>query len=427
MDLHEIYLAGGCFWGTEAYLQKLPGVIDTEVGYANGSTPHPTYEQVCAGVTGHAECVRVAFNAEVVSLPLLLEAFFRTIDPTSLNRQGNDCGEQYRTGIYWSDPFDAPAVANALYDLERRCPKPVVVEAGPLHEFWPAERYHQDYLERNPGGYCHANLADADAFIAEHEAAFGEGRRRRHGHRDPLRCGAPASGDAAAEPPAPAEPAPAAGAGHTGLTPLPVPAAAAGAGAPGDDAAFAGAPAATVRSRGGSPVRDSPALGALTDPADLDAAIAARPYARPTRVQLRGMLTPLEYAITQNGATERPFSHPLDEVFEPGIYVDVVTGEPLFSSSDKFDAGCGWPAFSHPIAPSVVTEHEDVSQSWMSRTEVRSRVGESHLGHVFTDGPLESGGLRYCINGAALRFVPYAEMDAAGYGYLKPTVRERAA
>lgn len=391
MDLHEIYLAGGCFWGTEAYLRKLPGVIETEVGYANGTAPHPTYEQVCSGATGHAECVRVTFNADVISLPLLLDAFFRTIDPTSLNRQGNDCGEQYRTGVYWTDAFDGPAVANALYALEQRCPKPVVVEAEPLRGFWPAERYHQDYLERNPGGYCHVNLADADAFIAEHAADFGPDRRR---HARPHPTADPTSDDAAPHAAAGA-PAPA----HTPDTSgnaIPVP----------DDADAAGSTA--------------PA------PADLDAAIAAQGYTRPSRVQLRGMLTPLEYAITQNSATEQPFSHPLDEVFEPGIYVDVVTGEPLFSSSDKFDAGCGWPAFSRPIVPSVVTERLDTSQAWMPRTEVRSRIGESHLGHVFQDGPLETGGLRYCINGAALRFIPYAEMDAAGYGYLKPAVRERS-
>ncbi len=410
MDLHEIYLAGGCFWGTEAYLRRLPGVIETEVGYANGATPHPTYEQVCSGATGHAECVRVTFNAEVISLPLLLQAFFRTIDPTSLNRQGNDCGEQYRTGIYWTDPFDGPAVANALYDLGRSCPKPVVVEAEPLRGFWPAERYHQDYLERNPGGYCHVSLADADAFVAEHEAQFGASRRRRRPRGGTPRttadaASAPGDPDASRTPRDPDAPnAPASSTSHVS-------------GDPDTSRTSAVSPApgtlATI------PTSLSPDSAA----ASLDAAIAAHGYAKPGRVQLRGMLTPLEYAITQDRATEQPFSHPLDEVFEPGVYVDVVTGEPLFSSADKFDAGCGWPSFSRPIAPSVVTEHDDASQSWMPRTEVRSRIGQSHLGHVFEDGLIEAGGLRYCINGAALRFIPYDEMDAAGYGYLKPAVR----
>lgn len=176
MDLREVYLAGGCFWGTEAYLRKLPGVVETEVGYANGRTDRPTYEQVCSGATGHAECVRVTFDADVIPLPLLLQAFFRTIDPMSLNCQGNDRGEQYRTGIYWVDPFDGPAVANALHDLRPHCPRPVVVEAEPLRAFWPAERYHQDYLRHNPDGYCHVDLADADAFVAEHAAELGVGR-----------------------------------------------------------------------------------------------------------------------------------------------------------------------------------------------------------------------------------------------------------
>lgn len=391
MDLREIYLAGGCFWGTEAYVAKLPGVIETEVGYANGNTARPTYEQVCSGATGHAECVRVAFDADVISLPLLLKAFFRTIDPMSLNRQGNDRGEQYRTGVYWVDPFDGPAVANALYDLKRHCPRPVVVEAGPLHGFWPAERYHQGYLRRNPGGYCHVSLADADAFVAEHAAELGAGGRG---------AGAPEAGgehaarhrDASAEAPGPAT--------------ARVPADAAAPGAEPEPAARAMAPDA--------------------GPASLDDAIDAHGYARPDRARLRDELTPLEYAITQEGATERPFSHPLDRTFDPGIYVDVATGEPLFSSSDKFDSGCGWPAFSRPITPSAVTEHADDSLPRMPRTEVRSRIGKSHLGHVFPDGLLESGGLRYCVNGAALRFIPYAEMDAAGYGYLKGAVREQA-
>ena len=390
MDIHEIYLAGGCFWGTEAYLRKLPGVLATEVGYANGSTAHPTYEQVCTGVTGHAECVHVTYDADVLPLPLLLEAFFRTIDPTSLNRQGNDSGTQYRTGIYWVDPFDGPAVANALYQLSRGCSRPVVVEAEALQGFWPAERYHQGYLDHNPGGYCHVSLADADAFIAEHRTELAPSGSRAKATSRPEEDPAPAR-DARRD---------VDGAAWLG-TPLPRGV------APSWTDDLIPAPEPAYRAAGG-----------------LDDAIAAQGYAKPGRVQLRGMLTPLEYAITQNSATEQPFSHPFDTLFEPGVYVDVVTGEPLFSSSDKFDAGCGWPAFSRPIAPSVVTEQPDDSQAWMPRTEVRSRIGESHLGHVFDDGPRERGGLRYCINGAALRFIPYDQMDAEGYGYLKDAVRE---
>lgn len=125
-------------------------------------------------------------------------------------------------------------------------------------------------------------------------------------------------------------------------------------------------------------------------------------------------LTELQYKVTQENATERPFTGEYDDFYEKGIYVDIVSGEPLFSSSDKYDAGCGWPSFSRPISEAMVTEHEDTSLA-RTRTEVRSSEGDSHLGHVFNDGLEELGGLRYCINSAALKFIPLEEMEAAGY------------
>lgn len=128
---------------------------------------------------------------------------------------------------------------------------------------------------------------------------------------------------------------------------------------------------------------------------------------------LRQKLTKQQYAVTQKAATERPFSSELDDFYEPGIYVDIVSGEPLFSSQDKYDAGCGWPSFTKPIAK--LTEKRD-HRLLMERTEVRSKEADSHLGHVFTDGPQDRGGLRYCINGAALRFVPQSQLEAQGYG-----------
>lgn len=131
--------------------------------------------------------------------------------------------------------------------------------------------------------------------------------------------------------------------------------------------------------------------------------------------KLRQRLTPTQYAVTQDAATERPFTGRYDHFDQPGIYVDVVSREPLFSSLDKYDAGCGWPSFTKPIAKRVVKEKRDQSFG-MERTEVRSRQADSHLGHVFTDGPTDRGGLRYCINSAALQFIPVAELERAGYG-----------
>ena len=318
--LREIVLAGGCFWGVQAFLDRVPGVAETEVGYANGSTESPTYEQVCQGDTGHAEAVRVRYDVSRLPLEKLLTAFFSIIDPTSKNRQGADFGAQYRTGVYLTDPSaeEDRAAAERVFAVEaQKHEKPLKVELETLKSFYPAEEYHQKYLEKNRDGYCHVNF-DRLGDIPE-----------------------------GAEPP---------------------------------------------RERSG--------------------------YVRPSDSELRTKLTDLQYNVTQRSATEPPFSSPLDRHWEPGLYVDVVTGEPLFSSTDKFDSGCGWPAFSKPVDPEAVREREDTSHG-MVRTEVRSRAGDSHLGHVFDDGPRDRGGLRYCINGAALRFIPAADLEREGYGAYK--------
>ena len=145
----------------------------------------------------------------------------------------------------------------------------------------------------------------------------------------------------------------------------------------------------------------------------------SRRFAKKSKVALQRELTPLQYAVTQENATERPFDNEYDANFEEGIYVDVTTGEPLFFSTDKFESGCGWPAFSKPIDKALITEHNDFSL-FRARTEVRSKTGDAHLGHVFPDGPKELGGLRYCINSASLRFIPKADMQREGYeDYLK--------
>lgn len=139
---------------------------------------------------------------------------------------------------------------------------------------------------------------------------------------------------------------------------------------------------------------------------------------KPSEDELRKSLTDMEYAVTQENATERPFSGEYDDFYKDGIYVDVVSGKPLFSSKDKYDAGCGWPAFTRPIEKRVVKEKADFSHG-MHRVEIRSEEADSHLGHVFTDGPQEAGGLRYCINSAALKFIPVEKLEKEGYGEYK--------
>lgn len=300
-----IFLAGGCFWGVEKYVSLIPGVIDTETGYANGKTESPSYEQVCYDNTGHAETVKVIYDADMLPLRELLTRFFKVIDPVSVNRQGNDRGIQYRTGIYYIQESDGKEIRAALDDLQASCDRPVAVEMSPLQNYYPAEDYHQQYLDKNPGGYCHIPAA-----------AFGE---------------------------------------------------------------------------------------------------AKKPLKQESREELKQRLTDMQYRVTQENATEPPFHNEYYDEFRAGIYVDVVSGEPLFTSADKFESGCGWPSFSRPVDRTAVREAADTSHG-MYRIEVRSSGSDSHLGHVFDDGPADKGGFRYCINSAALRFIPKEQMKAEGYG-----------
>lgn len=308
----EIYLAGGCFWGTEHFLKLIEGVEATQVGYANGNIANPTYEQVCTGTTDFAETVKVQYDPTMVDLPFLIDLYFKTIDPTSVNRQGNDRGTQYRTGIYYTDSADLPLIKETVSRLASAYPRPLAVEIEALKNFYPAEDYHQDYLDKNPGGYCHI-----------HPELFEMARKAKM----------------------------------------------------------------TKKSA----------------------------YSKPDDATLRSQLTVEQYAVTQKNATEPAFRNDYWDEHRPGIYVDVTTGEPLFVSTDKFDSGCGWPSFSKPIDRKLVREKVDTTHG-MVRTEVRSTTGDAHLGHVFTDGPTDKGGLRYCINSASLRFIPKDKMQAEGYG-----------
>ena len=317
--MKEIYLAGGCFWGAERYLSLLPGVVKTEVGYANGKTENPTYRQVCDENTGHAETVKVTYEPAQISLTFLLERFYEVIDPTSLNKQGEDEGTQYRTGIYYTDPADELIITGSVILLGESLTEPVAIEILLLENYYSAEDHHQDYLAKNPAGYCHIRL---DMF----------------------------------------------------------------------DHAKASVDTVTVQRSA-------------------------------EKQKLQEALTPMQFEVTQNGATEPCFQNEYHAHFEPGIYVDITSGEPLFVSTDKFESGCGWPSFSKPISKAQLTELEDLSFG-RSRIEVRSQGSDAHLGHVFDDGPAELGGLRYCINSAALRFVHRDEMELAGYGHLLILVQE---
>ena len=153
--MKEIYLAGGCFWGMEHFLQFINGVEKTEVGYANSLKENPSYEEVCSGETHAAETVKVLYDPTVLPLKLLLETFFKAIDPTSVNKQGGDEGLQYRTGIYYTAIADATVIKEVVKEVGGHYTAPIATEVKPLENFYPAENYHQDYLDKNPTGYCH--------------------------------------------------------------------------------------------------------------------------------------------------------------------------------------------------------------------------------------------------------------------------------
>lgn len=313
--LQTIYLAGGCFWGIEAYISRIYGVKDVTVGYANGTGENPSYEDVVRGNRGFVETAEVKYDPERVQLTELLTDFFKVINPTSVNKQGNDVGINYRTGIYYVNDGDLPVINAVVAKEQTKYDKKIVTELMPLQNYYLAEEYHQDYLEKNPDGYCHVDLTILD-----------------------------------------------------------------------------------------EPIKVDPSL-----------------YSRPSDEVLKTKLTDIQYKVAVLEDTETAFSNEYWDNFAPGIYVDVATGEPLFSSRDKYDAGCGWPSFTKPIDPDVVTYDKDTSFN-MVRTEVRSRVGDIHLGHVFDDGPKESTGQRYCINSASIRFVPLENMQKEGYGYLRAAV-----
>ena len=308
-----IYLAGGCFWGLEAYMERIQGVTDAVSGYANGKGDTTNYQLLHA--TDHAETVKVTYDPNKISLDKLLQYYFRVIDPTSINKQGNDRGRQYRTGIYYQNEQDKAVIEAALKTLQSKYQEPIQIEVEPLKNYVEAEEYHQDYLKKNPNGYCHIDIKKAD---------------------EPL--------------------------------------------------------------------------------------IDDKKYPKPSDAELKQKLTALQYDVTQGKHTERSFSNEYWDNFAPGIYVDITTGEPLFSSKDKFESGCGWPSFTKPIAAEVAEYQKDNSFN-MTRIEVLSRSGHAHLGHVFDDGPRDKGGLRYCINSASIKFIPLDEMEKQGYGDLIPFVK----
>ncbi len=330
--------AGGCFWCMEAPFEKVDDVSSVTSGFTGGQKADPSYDEVSAGGTGHAEAIEIRYDPAKVSYQKLLDVFWQQIDPTDAGGQFADRGTQYRTAIFYHGEEQRAQAEASKAEIARSGPfagKTIatqIVAAGP---FYPAEEYHQDFYKKNHEQY--------------------ESYRRGSGR-----------------------------------------------------AAFLEKTWAAVKSQAVPPRR----------------AGGKEAYVKPSDEALKQKLTPEQYRVTQEDGTERAFANEYWNDKREGIYVDVVSGEPLFSSRDKFDSGTGWPSFTRPLVDKNVAEQG--GGSLYSGTEVRSKSGDSHLGHVFTDGP-KPAGLRYCINSAALRFIAKEDLEKEGYGEFLRLFEERAA
>ncbi|SLM30753.1 Peptide methionine sulfoxide reductase MsrA/MsrB (Includes: Peptide methionine sulfoxide reductase MsrA; Peptide methionine sulfoxide reductase MsrB) [Desulfamplus magnetovallimortis] len=350
--------AGGCFWCMETPFEKIDGVKNVVSGYTGGETSNPTYESVSSGHTGHAEAIQIKFDPERVSYKELVNLFWQQIDPTDAGGSFVDRGSQYRSAIFYHNENQrkiAEASRNLL-DASKIFTRPIATEIVEFKKFYDAEDYHQDYYKKNPIRYkFYRYRSGRDQFI---EKTWVK-----------------------------------------------------------SDDIFSISQDASSSNGSFSEQRDSSSTpSSRNNFYDLSGQSSEmESFKLPSDSELKKKLTPIQYEVTRNNGTEKAFQNEYWDNKKEGIYVDIVSGEALFSSRDKFDSGTGWPSFTRPIDKNSLVEKQEKGLFFGNVIEVRSRYADSHLGHLFEDGHLP-GGLRYCINSAALRFIPKENLASEGYG-----------
>jgi peptide methionine sulfoxide reductase msrA/msrB len=353
-----ITLAGGCFWCMEAYLQETPGVVDVVSGYAGGDQASATYLEVSTGSTEHRESVQVTYDPKRITTKEVLDVFWSHIDPTDAGGQFADRGPQYTTAIFYHTPEQQRVAEDSKRRLEKSglFTKPIVTMILPFTTFFKAEEYHQDYYKKAAAHYEAYKRASGRAGFVEDTWA-----------KDAAILFLSGGDTTSAEP----------------------------------EASATAVPQETMQR-----------TDTLLLPSEDGFVYTGRAYSAEEIATLQKKLDPLAYRVLAEDGTEQPFKNTYWDNHAEGLYVDAVTGKPLFSSVQKYESGTGWPSFWAAISPDVLTTKDDY-QLFTPRTEMRSEGG--HIGHIFDDGPPEHGGMRYCANSAALYFIPKDELSAKGY------------